>query len=235
MIISAMQPYFFPSIHYFQLIKCSDIFVILDNVNYINRGFINRNYLINSQNNQRETFNILLKNKSQNKLINEIQILDCDKFLNKIKNNYNKNQNFTEIYNNLLIKKVFSKQPTMLVDLLTNTILEVCDILKIRTKIILASKLKHLKEKGQNRIINIVKELEGTKYVNFIGGSNLYDEELFRENNIELIFLKSKLQDIKLKNSDFYLTNVSILEILMNFKLNFILNTYLSEFNLQKI
>jgi hypothetical protein len=235
MIVSAMQPYFFPSIHYFQLIKCSDIFVILDNVNYINRGFINKNYLINSKNNQREAFNILLKNKSQNKLINEIQILDCDKFLNKIKNNYNKNQNFIKIYDNLLIQKVFGKQPTMLVDLLTSTILEVCDILKIRTKIILASKLKHSKEKGQNRIINIVKELGGTKYVNFIGGSNLYDEKLFRENNIELIFLKSKLQDIKLKNYDFYLTNISILEILMNFELNFILNNYLSEFNLQKI
>ena len=63
MIISAMQPYFFPSIHYFQLIKTSDIFVILDNVNYINRGFINRNYLINPKTNKKELFNISLKKK----------------------------------------------------------------------------------------------------------------------------------------------------------------------------
>ena len=61
MIISAMQPYLFPSIHYFQLIRASDIFVILDNVNYINKGFINRNYLINSYTNKIEQFNIKLK------------------------------------------------------------------------------------------------------------------------------------------------------------------------------
>ena len=234
MIISAMQPYFFPSIHYFQLIKCSDIFVILDNVNYINRGFINRNFLINPQNNKRELFNVLLKNKSQNKLINEIQILDYYKFLDKIENNYKKKNNFYEIYNNLLLKKIFNKHPTMLVDLLKNAILEICDILGIKTKIIMASKLKYSKAKGQNRIINIIKEHKGTKYVNFIGGSKLYDKKLFKENNIELIFFKSKLQDIKIKNSNFYLTNVSILEILMNFEINFILNNYLSEFNLQR-
>ena len=41
--ISIMQPYFLPYIGYWQLIASSDVFVILDDVNYITRGWINRN------------------------------------------------------------------------------------------------------------------------------------------------------------------------------------------------
>ncbi|MFN2373572.1 MAG: WbqC family protein, partial [Cyclonatronaceae bacterium] len=38
-----MQPYFFPYPGYFQLIQCTDVFVFLDDVHYINSGWINRN------------------------------------------------------------------------------------------------------------------------------------------------------------------------------------------------
>ena len=43
--ISIMQPYIFPYIGYFQLIKASDIFVCLDDVNFIKKGWIHRNRL----------------------------------------------------------------------------------------------------------------------------------------------------------------------------------------------
>lgn len=47
-----MQPYLFPYVGYFQLLKAVDQFVILDNVQYINRGWINRNrILINGKDN----------------------------------------------------------------------------------------------------------------------------------------------------------------------------------------
>ena len=234
MIISAMQPYFFPSIHYFQLIKTSDIFVILDNVNYINRGFINRNYLINPKTNKKELFNISLKNKSQNKLINEIEIFEYSNFLKKIEIYDSKNFNFKDIYNRLLINKIFCKEYVLLIELLKKTIEEICVVLKINTKIVLASSLKNTNFKGQERIINIVEQLKGTKYVNFIGGSKMYEKKAFEKKNIDLYFIKSYLNKVKFKNTEYYITNLSILEMLMNFNLNFILENYLSEFNLQK-
>ena len=43
MIVAIMQPYFFPYIGYFQLMKAADIFVFLDDVQYIQRGWVNRN------------------------------------------------------------------------------------------------------------------------------------------------------------------------------------------------
>ena len=64
-----MQPYFFPYIGYFKLINAVDKFIIYDDVNYIKRGWINRNnILINGKSN---LINLPVKKVSQNKLISE--------------------------------------------------------------------------------------------------------------------------------------------------------------------
>ena len=41
--IAIMQPYLFPYIGYFQLINSVDKFVVLDDVQYMKGGWINRN------------------------------------------------------------------------------------------------------------------------------------------------------------------------------------------------
>ena len=44
--LAIMQPYFFPYIGYFQLIKSVDEFVIYDNIQYTKKGWINRNRIL---------------------------------------------------------------------------------------------------------------------------------------------------------------------------------------------
>ena len=44
--IGIMQPYFMPYIGYFQLIKAVDRYVIYNDVNYIQRGWVARNNLL---------------------------------------------------------------------------------------------------------------------------------------------------------------------------------------------
>ncbi|HKJ32452.1 MAG TPA: WbqC family protein, partial [Balneolales bacterium] len=68
--IAIMQPYFFPYIGYFQLINAVNKFVFYDDVNFIKRGWINRNKIL--INNQSNYFTIPCKDVSQNKLINQI-------------------------------------------------------------------------------------------------------------------------------------------------------------------
>jgi hypothetical protein len=46
MIVSIMQPYFFPYLGYFQLISQSDVFVLYDDVKYIKNGWVNRNRIL---------------------------------------------------------------------------------------------------------------------------------------------------------------------------------------------
>ena len=44
--VAIMQPYFFPYLGYYQLIKAVDKFVIYDDVNFIKGGWINRNKIL---------------------------------------------------------------------------------------------------------------------------------------------------------------------------------------------
>ncbi|SHE77713.1 WbqC-like protein family protein [Bacteroides luti] len=72
--LGIMQPYLFPYIGYFQLIKVVDKYIVSDDLHYIKHGWINRNYIL--VNNEKKMFTIKLKKASSNKLINEIEILD---------------------------------------------------------------------------------------------------------------------------------------------------------------
>ena len=104
--VAIMQPYFAPYIGYFQLINEVDIFVIYDDVNFIKKGWINRNnILINGQPN---LFSIPLINVSQNKKINETYISLDQKwkteFLKRIQIAYKKAPYFEEAY--VLVKKI---------------------------------------------------------------------------------------------------------------------------------
>ena len=85
--LSVIQPYVFPYIGYFHLTVASDKTVFYDDVNYIKRGWINRNkILINGSD---FMFTIPVIKASSHKLINEIvPIIDKKfkyKFLTRIK------------------------------------------------------------------------------------------------------------------------------------------------------
>ena len=70
--IAVMQPYFIPYIGYWQLINAVNTFVIYDDVNYIKRGWINRNRIL--VDGESHYFNIPVTGASQNKKINEIKV-----------------------------------------------------------------------------------------------------------------------------------------------------------------
>ena len=87
MTIGIMQPYFMPYIGYFQLIKAVDRFVILDDVNFITRGWANRNQII--VNGAKHRFSIRLCRQSQNRLFNEIVIADdFHRFFETLRHSY---------------------------------------------------------------------------------------------------------------------------------------------------
>ena len=72
MTIAIIQPYFFPYIGYWQLVNEVDTFVIFDDVNFIKKGYINRNSIL--INGIAEHFTFKLLGASQNKYINQIEI-----------------------------------------------------------------------------------------------------------------------------------------------------------------
>ena len=70
--IAIMQPYFFPYLGYWQLMNIVDKFVIYDDVNYIKRGWINRNRILVEG--KPFYIHVPVMKASQNKIINEMEV-----------------------------------------------------------------------------------------------------------------------------------------------------------------
>ena len=80
--LAIMQPYFLPYLGYFQLMSAVDKIVLLDDVNFINGGWINRNRI--AVQGEPHWLTLPLAKASQNRLINEIEIVDDPLWKRKI-------------------------------------------------------------------------------------------------------------------------------------------------------
>ena len=75
--IAAMQPYLLPYIGYWQLIVSSDVFVLLDDVNFRPRSWISRNRFYCDY--ATRFFHIPVLDASQNRLIRDTQFIYVEK------------------------------------------------------------------------------------------------------------------------------------------------------------
>jgi ACT domain-containing protein len=192
--VAIMQPYFLPYIGYFQLIKSVDKFIILDDVNFIKGGWINRNIIANKSISQWLT--IPLDAASPNKLINEIDIVQNElwkfKMIKTIKQIYGKNYNNAFLLS--IIINLIEQANGNLSKYLSKTISDLCNILNIKTDIINITDFPKSNElNAQERIISICKKAEASVYVNLPGGKTLYDTLRFQSDNIELRFIEPKV------------------------------------------
>lgn len=193
MTIAIMQPYIFPYIGYFQLINAVDKFIIYDDVNFINKGFINRNRILVAG--QPHLFTIPLKDASQNKLIHEVELSVSEpwrkKLLKTIQQSYLKAPNFQIVFP--IIEEILLHDCSHISELATFGMQKICTYMGIQTEIISTSRIyenAHLK--ASDRILDICKQHHTDGYINPIGGIELYDKEVFEAEHIQLQFIKSK-------------------------------------------
>ncbi|GHV57691.1 hypothetical protein AGMMS49579_23930 [Spirochaetia bacterium] len=210
--LGIMQPYLFPYIGYWQLIKAVDTYVIYDDVSYIVRGWINRNNLL--INGEKKLFTISLNGASPNKLINEISIADeFNNFLKMLEHNYSKAPYFEQVMK--LIKEIVIYDKSNLALFIANSIKIILAYLYINTKLALSSSLdKDNSLKGRDKILDICKLLDASDYYNAIGGIELYSKEEFMQNNINLYFLKTDFISYKQFRNGF-IPGLSIIDVMM--------------------
>ena len=210
-----MQPYFFPYLGYWQLIHAVDKFVIFDDVNYINKGWINRNRILVNQ--QPCYFIMPLKQASQNKLICDIDLDSSnwrDKLLKTIENTYRKSLFFAEVFP--AIEKIILFNTQNLADFLTNQLLELSVFMEIKTEFVLTSrKYENQFLSGRDRVIDICKQEKTDIYLNAIGGQTLYDAKTFSDAGIGLQFIEMKPLSYPQKSTEF-VPYLSIIDALMN-------------------
>lgn len=185
MTIGIHQPYFFPYLPYFQLIRAVDKFVLLDDVNFIKKGYINRNETSGGR------FTIPIKDVSQNRTIREHEVVEDDewkgKFFAYLAHIYLDSPNFPTV--RLMLERVILDAKNVS-EMNYKSISEVCAYLDIQTQIIPTSSIYPKMGIGQHRILSICKAEKATRYINAVGGQELYDRELFRSQGVELRFLR---------------------------------------------
>lgn len=210
--LAIMQPYFFPHIGYWQLISAVDTFVIYDDVNYINRGWINRNNFLG--NDKAELITLQLSGASQNKLINKIEVgSNREKLLKNITHKYSKAPHYQKIFP--LIEQVMRNNEDNLALFLDYSLQVVCDYFEIKPTWIMSSSIKKdTALKGQDKILSICEELNAKHYINPPGGKHLYDYELFDKHGIQLSFIESKPASYNQFGGEF-VSHLSIIDVMM--------------------
>lgn len=215
--VAIMQPYFFPYIGYFQLIQAVDVFVFYDDVNFIKKGWINRNRIL-ANNNKDYLFTAPLVESSQNKKINEIDVFITekwkDKFLKNINETYFKAPYFESTFE--VVLRVLNGKFKTISELSISSIMQVSEFLELPTKFKISSidfsETKALK--GAERLFEICNTSNVNTYINPIGGKELYSKEQFLKRNIELYFIKSNPIQYKQFNNEF-VSWLSIIDVLM--------------------
>ncbi len=211
-----MQPYFFPSISYFRLIYSVDTFVFLDDVNFIKKGWINRNKIL--INNEARFINVNCNSSSQNKKINEIEIKfntkEKNKTLQKLMHAYKKAPHFVDIFP--ILSEIILSKYDVLSEYASNTVISILDYLDVKRELKFSSKdFKNTSGfKGEKRIIEICKQLSSHTYINAQGGKNIYSKKSFIDEQINLFFINSIYPNYKQFNGEF-IPNLSIIDLLM--------------------
>jgi hypothetical protein len=213
--LAIMQPYFFPYIGYFQLINAVDRFVVYDDVNYIKRGWVNRNRIALSG--EAHLFSVPVLKASQNVSIAQIAVDPDQKWREKllltIKHAYKDAPQFTTVFP--MVEKVLSFQCFSIGEYASNSITSVLEYLHVSTTIVPSSAVYGNQNlKGSDRILDICKKEGAKMYINPPGGSELYNKHDFEQSGVTLKFINMEPLTYNQQGNEF-IANLSIIDVLM--------------------
>lgn len=226
-----MQPYLFPYIGYFQLMRAVDKFVVLDDVTFIKGGWINRNRILVN----RETllFTVPISAASSHKLIQDIEIAERSdwrgKLLKTIAMAYKKAPCFKTVFP--LIEDIVRSPGRLLADYIVNSLTRLHRYLGLEAELVKTSRqYRNQGLKGQGRILDICRRENAREYINPLGGAGLYSARDFAEAGIRLQFLQPRTIRYRQFGEEF-VACLSIVDVLMFNPLERV-RDYLNEYDL---
>lgn len=214
--IAILQSNFFPWKGYFDLISYVDEFIFFDEVQFTKRDWRNRNKIKTPRGTEWITVPVNVKGKYFQK-ISETEINGIDwkqKHLNKIYHNYRRTEYFDEIYP--LIRNLYlNNEYKYLSDFNQNTIISICNYLKINTKISSCANLE-LEEERNLRLVSLSKQVDGDIYVSGPSAKNYIIPEIFQQNHMMLEWFEYKGYREYNQMWGTFCHSVSIIDLLFN-------------------
>jgi len=214
MTLGIMQPYFLPYIGYWQLMASVDRFVIYDNVKYTKKGWINRNrFLLNGA---PEYFTVPLKSAPDTSTIAERELAgdyDRDKLLRSLAAAYRKAPRFTEVFP--VVEQIVQARAVNLFEYLHHSLVVMAAFLEIDTPIVISSTIAiDHNLQAENKVLALCRAAGADRYLNPIGGQELYSGKSFAAAGVTLEFLQSRTIEYPQLGAPF-VPSLSILDVLM--------------------
>jgi len=214
--LGIMQPYLFPWIGYFQLVNLVDELVIYDDVQYIKNGWINRNRIL--INGRPRYFTLPVLKASHTLPICGRRFapsFEYDKLrtLKSLEMAYAAAPYFRDTL--ALVQDCFACRDDNVATFVSHVLTKVCNALGIETLLRRSSELEYSPAKrGQERVLDICRAMHATHYVNAMGGTDLYEGEVFAQNSLRLSFLHTR--DVAYQQfQNTFLPNLSIIDVMM--------------------
>jgi hypothetical protein len=155
------QPRYLPSVSYLERIKKADVFVILDTVQRVERGFENRNK-IKDKNGAEKWLTIPIR--SSNRTLIKDTITDGLEWkidhLNKVRNYYNNAmmEFYFDAYLNVMDTERYCEN-------LVKGLIYLKSIFNIKTEFVLASTISNVSNGGIEELVRLVKGVNGDTYI----------------------------------------------------------------------
>ncbi|MEK5483880.1 MULTISPECIES: WbqC family protein [unclassified Viridibacillus] len=191
-IVSIHQPQYFPWLGLLEKISESDIYVVLDNVQFNKRSFQNRALYSTKNGSKYLTIPVFSKNHQRDLL--KICDLDFSEDKNKLlqahyatfRHRYAKSPGW-EIYGEEIENFFLKGDYRNACDLITASMLLTLKLFGVNVEIIFASELEVNGTKN-DLLIDILKKVNGNIYLSGNGAKTYLSEHQFKEQNIDIIY-----------------------------------------------
>ncbi len=191
--IAIMQPYFAPYIGYFELMAAADLFVVLDDVQFPRRGWVNRNRFRSDRSGRSWSYlSLPVAKMDRSAKICDVNFRFNSKwghdFYQRVGLNYGAGACEHPLVRQILGWAEAGERGVA--QGLASQLLSYRDTFNLKTKIVRANEEEiGMGLTGQSRIIEICRTLKATDYLNLPGGRILYDPDAFREHDVTLRFM----------------------------------------------
>jgi hypothetical protein len=210
------QPDFAPYLGFFHRVLLSDMFIVLDNVQFLRKGsgWHNRDK-IKTPNGERWLTLSVEKGHTDRK-INEVLLSQnsgwIERNLSLVWENYRKAPYF-EIYFPT-VERIYLAGHRKMVDLNTAFLNMFFEVFGLGVPRLLSSQI-HVPGRSTQRLINLVKAVEGTHYLSGTGARTYLDVKLFAGTDIEVVWQKFK-HPIYPQLHGAFISGLSSLDVLFN-------------------
>ena len=218
--LGIMQPYFFPYLGYFSLIKNTDKFILFDVVQFIRHGWIERNRIL-KQDKGWQYISVPLVKHSRETLIKDIQVKNTENWKDKIFSQLQHYKRKAPFYKETIdvIKQGLNMQTDSIVKINYSTLKSVCEYLEIPFDCEIFSEMNLNIEQvnaPDEWALNITKALGYSEYWNPEGGLDFFDREKYKNAGIDLKFQKINLKPYSQRRGPENIeTGLSIIDVLM--------------------